>query len=243
MVLCPKDIGGFLETKIAQDGLKSKGLGPLAVIFFRRVQVFQDALVCQNVLDLPGVGAQELARGGRWGKQQDFRPKRPCHQPGMTAATLETRHDQGAASLNKGGANAADGLFLDLAQTSGPSASNPAWIELTIPPCANPGLKIARTGYCSASRATSASTFLRTPPVTTRISSIPAVAKVTTTCPRTVVSPHGRINLGWPMRLDSPAASTMAEIAPVTIPDPVIARNLPVYPHRPTKLDQARGGM
>ncbi len=66
MIFCPKDIGWFLETKIAQDGLKSKGIRSLSVIFFRCVKIFQNTFVRQDILDLGSLCIEELAWGGRW---------------------------------------------------------------------------------------------------------------------------------------------------------------------------------
>ncbi len=74
MIFCPKDIAWFLETKIAQDGLKSKGIRSLAGILFRCVEVHQDTFVRQDVLDLGSMRTEELAWGGRWQERQNFRP-------------------------------------------------------------------------------------------------------------------------------------------------------------------------
>ncbi len=66
--------------------------------------------------------------------------------------------------------------------------------------------------------ATISSTCSRAPPVTTRISFTPARWTVSITCPSTVVSPHGRSILGWPMRLAWPAARMRAEIMGCQVP-------------------------
>src|SRR6185436_11202469 len=76
------------------------------------------------------------------------------------------------------------------------------------------------------------------PPVTTKISSIPALANIETTCSITVLFFHRNNSLFWPMRIDFPAAKMMAEI--ITFHPKSGVDIVSVYPHPATGDYHAR---
>ena len=71
-------------------------------------------------------------------------------------------------------------------------------------------LWIFRTGYLSIAFTTCSCA----PPITTRMSSMPALKNVATTCSITVNFPQGNNIFGCPIRFDWPAARMIAEIIP-----------------------------